>query len=140
MSRAYVAARSLPLIVSLKPGETAERGTELYILSVVMVVVARLFVAARINTRLLSTSGGQGLGQDDYCVMASLVFWSIYLISVSKELTDPSKISPVGLSITEIEATVHGYGNHMDDMTKAQNHEALMVSLTVHHYAIVIRD
>jgi hypothetical protein len=58
MSRAYVAARPLPLIVPLKPGETAERGTELYILSVVMVVVARLFVAARINTRLLSTSGG----------------------------------------------------------------------------------
>jgi len=81
MSMAYIAARSLPLIVPLKPGETAERGTELYILSVVMVVVAGLFVAARISTRLLSTSGGQGLGQDDYCVMASLVFWSIYSIS-----------------------------------------------------------
>jgi hypothetical protein len=32
---AYVAARFLPLIVLLKPGETAERGIELYILSVV---------------------------------------------------------------------------------------------------------
>ena len=140
MSMAYVAARSLPLIVPLKSGETAERGTELYILSVVMVVVAGLFVAARISTRLLSTSRGQGLGQDDYCVIASLLFCASTGSRVSKELIDSSQISSVGLSITEIEATVHGYGNHMDDMTKAQNHEALMVSLTVHHYAIVIRD
>jgi len=78
---AYVAARSLPVIVPLKPGETAERGTELYILLVVMVVVAGLFVAARISTRLQSTSGGQGLGQDDYCVIASLVFLCIHRIS-----------------------------------------------------------
>jgi hypothetical protein len=59
---------------------------------------------------------------------------------VSKELIDSSQVSSVGLSITEIEATVHGYGNHMDDMTKAQNHEALMVSLIVLYYAIVNRN
>ena len=134
---AYVAARSLPLIVPLKSGETAERGTELYILSVVMVVVAGLFVAARISTRLLSTSGGQGLGQDDYCVIASLLFCASTGSRVSKELIDSSQISSVGLSITEIEATVHGYGNRMDDMTKAQNHEALMVSLIMLHHAVV---
>jgi len=137
MSMAYVAARSLPLIVPLKSGETAERGTELYILSVVMVVVAGLFVAARISTRLLSTSRGQGLGQDDYCVIASLLFCASTGSRVSKELIDSSQISSVGLSITEIEATVHGYGNRMDDMTKAQNHEALMVSLIMLHYAVV---
>jgi hypothetical protein len=28
-----------------------------------------------------------------------------------------------------IEATVHGYGNHMDDLTKVQIHQALEVSL-----------
>ena len=134
---AYVAARSLPLIVPLKSGETAERGTELYILSVVMVVVAGLFVAARISTRLLSTSRGQGLGQDDYCVIASLLFCASTGSRVSKELIDSSQISSVGLSITEIEATVHGYGNRMDDMTKAQNHEALMVSLIMLHHAVV---
>jgi hypothetical protein len=66
-------ARSLPLVVDFKPGEEAERGTELYILSVVMVVVAGLFVAARITTRLSSLTASQGLGQDDYCVIASLV-------------------------------------------------------------------
>jgi hypothetical protein len=137
MSMAYVAARSLPLIVPLKSGETAERGTELYILSVVMVVVAGLFVAARISTRLLSTSRGQGLGQDDYCVIASLLFCASTGSRVSKELIDSSQISSVGLSITEIEATVHGYGNRMDDMTKAQNHEALMVSLIMLHHAVV---
>jgi hypothetical protein len=81
MSMSYVAARSLPLIVPFKLGETAERGKELYIISVALLVVAGLFVAARISTRLLSTSGGHGLGQDDYCVIASLVFWSIYSIS-----------------------------------------------------------
>lgn len=104
---AHIIVRSLPLIVDLKPGEKAERGTELYTLSIVMVAVAGLFVTARISTRLSSmTSGGQGLGQDDYCVIASL-------------------ISSVGLSITEIEATIHGYGNHMDDLTKTQIHQAL---------------
>jgi hypothetical protein len=101
------------------------------------VVVAGLFVAARISTRLLSTSSGQGLGQDDYCVIASLYFYAPTGSRVSKELIDSSQISSVGLSITEIEATVHGYGNHMDDMTKAQNHKALMVSLSVLHYAVV---
>jgi hypothetical protein len=124
-------------MVPLKPGETAERGTELYVISVVMVVVAGLFVAARICTRLLSTLGGQGLGQDDYCVIASLVFCASTRSRVLNVLIGSSQISSVGLSITEIEATVHGYENHMDDMTKAQNHEALMVSLIVLHYAIV---
>ena len=82
MSMASIAARSLPIIVPLKPGETPEKGTELYIISVVMVVVAGLFVAARISTRLLSSaSANQGLGQDDYCVIASLVFLCIYSIS-----------------------------------------------------------
>jgi hypothetical protein len=44
------------------------------------------------------------------------------------ELIDDMQISSVGLSITEIEATVHGYGNHMDDLTKVQIHQALEVS------------
>ena len=34
----------------------------------------------------------------------------------------------MGLSITEIEATVHGYGNHMYDLSKVQIHQALEVS------------
>jgi hypothetical protein len=102
-----------------------------------MVIVAGLFGAARICTRLLSTSGGQGLGQDDYCVIASLVFCVSTGSRVSKVLIGSSQISSVGLSITEIEETVHGYGNHMDNMTKAQNQEALMVSLIVLHYAVV---
>lgn len=33
----------------------------------------------------------------------------------------------MGLSVTEIEATVHGYGNHIDDLTKDQIQEALEV-------------
>jgi hypothetical protein len=44
------------------------------------------------------------------------------------ELIDDMQISSVGLSITEIEVTVHGYGNHMDDLTKVQIHQALEVS------------
>lgn len=65
--------RSLPLVEPLKPGEAHQRGTELYILSVVMVIVAGLFVAARISVRLSKFTTSQGLGQDDYCVIASLV-------------------------------------------------------------------
>ena len=41
------------------------------------------------------------------------------------------QISSVGLSLTEIEATVHGYGNHLDSLTKTQIHEALEVSLSI---------
>ena len=54
MSMLHDVARSLALITPLKPGEKAERGAELYILSVVMVVVAGLFVTARISARLSS--------------------------------------------------------------------------------------
>ncbi|PMD12601.1 hypothetical protein NA56DRAFT_481092 [Hyaloscypha hepaticicola] len=107
--------RSLPLVEPLKPGQAPQRGTELYVLSVAMVVVAGSFVAARISVRLSKYTTSQGLGNDDYCVIASL-------------------ISSVGLSFTEIEATVHGYGNHLDSLTKAQIHEALETYfLTIRH-------
>jgi hypothetical protein len=65
--------RSLPLVEPLKSGQAPQRGTELYVLSVVMVVVAGLFVAARISVRLSKYTTSQGLGNDDYCVIASLV-------------------------------------------------------------------
>jgi hypothetical protein len=68
-----VLMRSLPLVEPLKPGEAPQRGTTLYIISVAMVVVAGLFVAARISVRLSKLTTSQGLGQDDYCVIASLV-------------------------------------------------------------------
>jgi len=65
--------RALPLVEPLKPGQAPQRGTELYILSVAMVVVAGLFVAARISVRLSKLTTSQGLGNDDYCVIAALV-------------------------------------------------------------------
>jgi hypothetical protein len=68
--------RALPLVEPLKPGQAPQRGTELYILSVVMVVVAGLFVAARISVRLSKLTTSQGLGNDDYCVLAALVIIS----------------------------------------------------------------
>jgi hypothetical protein len=42
-----------------------------------MVVVAGLFVAARISARLSSVTASQGLGKDYYCVIASLVIGSL---------------------------------------------------------------
>ena len=117
--------RSLPLVEPLKPGEALQRGTELYILSVAMVVVAGLFVAARISVRVSKVTTSQGLGNDDYCVIAALVIW---LESCDRKMLTCSQISSVGLSLTEIEATVHGYGNHLDSLTKNQIHEALEVS------------
>lgn len=66
-------ARSGPLVAPLNPGEARQRGTELYTLSVVLVIVAGGFVAARIGARLSKSTTSQGLGQDDYCVIASLV-------------------------------------------------------------------
>jgi hypothetical protein len=73
---ANIFMRSLPLVEPLKPGQAPQRGTELYILSVVMVVVAGLFVAARISVRLSKFTTSQGLGHDDYCVIASLVIFT----------------------------------------------------------------
>ena len=46
-----------------------ERGWELYILSVGMVIVAGLFVGLRIGT----TAARKRLGTDDYTILASLV-------------------------------------------------------------------
>ncbi|KAN0091957.1 hypothetical protein V8E51_017804 [Hyaloscypha variabilis] len=111
--------RALPLVEPLKPGQAPQRGTELYILSVVMVVVAGLFVAARISVRVSKLTTSQGLGNDDYCVLAAL-------------------ISSVGLSLTEIEATVYGYGNHLDSLTKTQIHEALEFYVAQIMYKVVI--
>jgi hypothetical protein len=56
-------------------------------------------------------------------------FFGIYTFEKNPEKSSSVlQISSVGLSLTEIEATVHGYGNHLDSLTKAQIHEALEVS------------
>jgi hypothetical protein len=83
-------ARSGPLVVSLKPGEAHQRGTKLYILSIVLVIVAGVFVAARISARLSKSTTIQGLGQDDYCVIASLVssFQVGFLTRANRPSTD----------------------------------------------------
>ena len=49
-----------------------DRGWPLYILSVVMVVVAGLFVLARVSTRLHKKQ----LGLDDYNIILALVRWN----------------------------------------------------------------
>ena len=83
-------ARSGPLVVSLKPGEAHQRGTKLYILSIVLVIVAGVFVAARISARLSKSTTIQGLGQDDYCVITSLVssFQIGFLTRANRPSTD----------------------------------------------------
>lgn len=67
--------RSLPLVIELEPGESPARGVELYMIAIVMVAVAGLFVAARIMTRVLLSSGleDHGLGKDDFCIILALV-------------------------------------------------------------------
>jgi hypothetical protein len=117
--------RSLPFVAPLKPGEEAQRGTALYILSVVMLLVAGLFVAARVSARLSSLAPSQGLGQDDYCVIASLV--SLLPKTESDTALTEFQIASVGLSLTEIQATVYGYGDHMGDLSKTQIHQSLEV-------------
>jgi hypothetical protein len=76
--------RSLPLVEPLKPSEAPQRGTTLYVLSVVMVVVAGLFVAARTSVRLSKLTTSQGLGQDDYCVIASLVIILLAIMTLNR--------------------------------------------------------
>ncbi|KAF2097474.1 hypothetical protein NA57DRAFT_77731 [Rhizodiscina lignyota] len=74
-----------------------QRGWDLWIVSVVMVIVAGIFVIAR----FLERARRQGLGVDDYVILAAL-------------------ISSVLLSVTEIEAVVHGYGRHSATLPHAQ--------------------
>jgi uncharacterized membrane protein YgdD (TMEM256/DUF423 family) len=76
--------RSLPLVEPLKPGEASQRGTTLYVISVVMVVVAGLFVVARISVRLSKMTTSQGLGQDDYCVVAALVIIFLAIMTLNR--------------------------------------------------------
>ncbi|PSN65401.1 hypothetical protein BS50DRAFT_589803 [Corynespora cassiicola Philippines] len=65
-----------------------QRGWGLWLTSVVSVVVAALFVLARILQRLFKTTG---LGPDDYTIIAALITSGI-------------------LSLTECQAVVYGYG------------------------------
>jgi len=55
--------------VGLGTAGPVERGWTLYILSVVMVVVAGLFVGVRIGT----TAARRRLGMDDWTILAALV-------------------------------------------------------------------
>ncbi|KAF2854713.1 hypothetical protein T440DRAFT_241456 [Plenodomus tracheiphilus IPT5] len=67
-----------------------QRGWELWLTSVLAVVLAGLFVAARLTQRLVKKSG---IGLDDYLIVAALV-------------------SSILLILTECQAVVYGYGRH----------------------------
>lgn len=73
-------------------------------------------------------TASQGLGKDYYCVIASLVIGPPRKMDPHLEVNQLPADLIMGLSITEIEATVHGYGNHMYDLSKVQIHQALEVS------------
>lgn len=55
----------------MREGETDGRGTQLYIISIVMVVVTGFLVMARIAARLPKTR--PSLGLDDYTIIVALV-------------------------------------------------------------------
>ncbi|KAJ4346307.1 hypothetical protein N0V95_005517 [Ascochyta clinopodiicola] len=67
-----------------------QRGWGLWLTSVLAVVIAALFVSARLVQRFIRRSG---LGMDDYMIIAALISSGL-------------------LSLTECQAVVHGYGRH----------------------------
>ncbi|QVM12372.1 hypothetical protein D8B26_007002 [Coccidioides posadasii str. Silveira] len=80
------------------------RGYQLYITALVMVLVAALFVFARIFSRIAT----KRVGLDDYLVIAALV-------------------SSVFLTASINLAVVHGYGTRSSDLTPADKKLALKV-------------
>lgn len=77
--------------------ELPDQGFSLYIVSIVMVIVAGLFIIARLAARLTKNE----LGWDDYTIFAALV-------------------ASIGLSLTENMAVTHGYGRHAKSLTHTE--------------------
>ncbi|KAJ4311220.1 hypothetical protein N0V94_008059 [Neodidymelliopsis sp. IMI 364377] len=71
-----------------------QRGWGLWLTSVLAVVLAALFVAARLVQRFLKRSG---LGMDDYMIIAALISSGL-------------------LSLTECQAVAYGYGRHWNTL------------------------
>lgn len=71
-----------------------QRGWGLWLTSVLAVVIAALFVGARLAQRLIKRSG---LGVDDYMIIAALISSGV-------------------LSLTECQAVVYGYGRHWNTL------------------------
>ncbi|KFY88374.1 hypothetical protein V500_06373 [Pseudogymnoascus sp. VKM F-4518 (FW-2643)] len=95
-----------PLVVPHKtPGESDGRGIQLYIISIITIVLAGITVGARISTRLIRGAAFQ-LWWDDYSILFGLILSII-------------------LAITEIEAVVNGYGEHAEDLGPDQAAVAL---------------
>ncbi|KFY81010.1 hypothetical protein V499_00204 [Pseudogymnoascus sp. VKM F-103] len=95
-----------PLVVPHKtPGESDGRGIQLYIISIITIILASITVGARISTRLIRGAAFQ-LWWDDYSILFGLIFSFI-------------------LAITEIEAVVNGYGEHAGDLGPDQAAVAL---------------
>ncbi|PGG96560.1 hypothetical protein AJ79_09540 [Helicocarpus griseus UAMH5409] len=86
------------------PGHPS-RGWDLWIVSTVMVIVAGLFVSARLIGRHMS-GGFQGFKIDDYTILAALA-------------------NSIVLSVTENMAVVHGYGRHAWDLSAEEKIMAL---------------
>ncbi|CAN9415252.1 unnamed protein product [Alternaria alternata] len=80
--------------VGLGTEGSVERGWGLWLTSVLSVIIAGLFVSARLAQRCIKSSG---LGMDDYMIIAAL-------------------LSSVLLSVTECQAVVYGYGRHWKDL------------------------
>ncbi|KAH6612741.1 hypothetical protein C7974DRAFT_84641 [Boeremia exigua] len=72
-----------------------QRGWGLWLTSVLAVVIAAIFVAARLTQRLIKRSG---LGMDDYMIIAALLSSGL-------------------LSLTECQAVVYGYGRHWNTLS-----------------------
>jgi len=99
--------------VGLGTGE-GTRGWDLWIISVVMVIVAGLLVAARLTQKISK----RHMGLDDYLILASLV--SYYPSPNRCKNANAEQVSSIILSITEIEAVEHGYGRRYKELTKEQ--------------------
>ncbi|KAL1793061.1 hypothetical protein ACET3X_008043 [Alternaria dauci] len=84
----------MTLSVGLGTEGAVERGWGLWLTSVLSVIVAGIFVGARLAQRFVKSSG---LGMDDYMIIAAL-------------------LSSVLLSVTECQAVVYGYGRHWKDL------------------------
>jgi hypothetical protein len=98
-----------------------DRGYILYITALVMVLVAAVFVAARLGTRIVTRQ----IGLDDICLGFALVSSIVLTAAIDMCKLWGSQLCLVSRA-DHLQAVYHGYGRHKFDMKDM--HAAMMVS------------
>ena len=97
--------------VGLGTDGPVQRGWGLWLTSVLAVVIAAVFVSARLLQRLIKRSG---LGMDDYMIIAALISSGLLSLTECQGTLSPATRSISFLTCSS--AVVYGYGRHLNTL------------------------